>query len=86
MLGKNMRETAHLIDGDNEMCRHHLDDMARPLTCQVVTSMAIVHPSDCDIVMGVWSNGCGRWWWRRSRVEGMMVVEKEIFCLFTMCL
>ena len=36
--------TAHLIDGDDEMRRHRLDDVARPLTCHVVTSTAIVRP------------------------------------------
>ena len=35
-------DTAHLIDSDDEMRRHHLDDVAHPLTCQVVTSTAIV--------------------------------------------
>ena len=50
-----MRETAHLIDSDDEMRRHHLDDVARPLTCQVVTS--IIH-GDGDVVVCTWSNGC----------------------------
>ena len=48
---QNMRETAHLIDSDDEMCRHRLDDVARPLTCQVVTSIAIPRP---------WGWGCCR--------------------------
>ena len=50
MLSKNMKETAHLIDGDDEMCCHHLHNVARPLTCQVVTSTAIVHPFGCFVV------------------------------------
>ena len=36
--------TAHLMDGDDEMHHHRLNDVARPLTCQVVTSTAIVRP------------------------------------------
>ena len=46
-----MRETAHLIDSDDEMRRHRLDDVARPLTCQAVTSIAIVVHWDGDVVV-----------------------------------
>ena len=46
-----MRETAHLIDSDDKLRRHRLDDVARPLTCHVVTSIAIVVHWDGDIVV-----------------------------------
>ena len=36
MLGKNVRETTHLIDSDDKMRCHCLDDLACPLTCQVI--------------------------------------------------
>ena len=52
VLSKNMKETAHLIDGDDEMRCHRLDDVARPLTCQVITSTAIVRACFFGVEIG----------------------------------
>jgi len=59
--------TLRIVDRDNNIRRHHLDNMAHPLTCQVV--FAICHPKwraygACNVALPHCRHHSGvQWWW-----------------------
>jgi len=61
------------VDGDDDLCRHHLDDVARLLTCPVVTvshrPSSVTSCCHIVVVVGV------LWWFGKRRLAVVIVSE-----------